>query len=476
MTQALAALEARVRRDLELTSHPTLDWMPETVAKNGEHIYDVVIAGAGQGGLILAHQLKRDRVQNVLLFDRAPYGREGAWTTFARMPTLRSPKDYTGPDLGLASLTYPAWHEAKYGADDWAAIDLIPAHTWAEYLLWIRNVAEIPVRNDTSLKAIAPASGDLIKVTLSTSDGEEEVLTRKLVLATGQDGAGRWLVQPFVEALPRQYWASTTDAIDFDRLKGRDVAVLGAGASAADNAAMALEAGAATVRMFVRRERLQRVQPYRWLTFAGFLRHFSDLDDEWRWRFMSHILGLRESIPQPTYDRVRSHKNFEIVKGGAWRDASIADGRIALETDAGPYQADYLISCIGMDVDFSQRPEFSGFSDDIQTWGDAYSPPADETNARLARYPYLDANGAYQPKAGSEASFLRHIYDFTFAASMSFGASGCSINAMKIATPKLAAGITRALFQEDAARHWETLKVFDQTIFEPAAIDQDDEI
>ena len=54
-----------------------------------------------------------------------------------------------------------------------------------------------------------------------------------------------------------------------------------AGASAADNAAMALESGAASVRMFVRREHMQRVQPYRWLTFAGFLRHYADLDDAW---------------------------------------------------------------------------------------------------------------------------------------------------------------------------------------------------
>lgn len=474
MTEALAALETRVRQDLELTSHPTLDWMPETVSANGDHVYDVVIAGAGQGGLILAHHLRRDRVQNMLLFDQAPFGQEGVWTTYARMPTLRSPKDYTGPDLGLASLTYQAWHEAKYGADDWAALDLIPAHAWAEYLLWIRKVAEIPVQNDTVLKSIAPAADDLISVTLSTSAGETSVLTRKLVLATGQDGAGRWLVPPFVEALPRQYWAATADAIDFDQLKGRDVAVLGAGASAADNAATALEAGAASVRMFVRRERLQRVQPYRWLTFAGFLRHFSDLDDAWRWRFMSHVLGLRESIPQPTYDRVRCHENFEIVKGGAWLDAAVVNGRVALKTDAGPFQADYLISCIGMDVDFAQRPEFTDFGDKIKTWGDAYTPPADELNERLARYPYLDANGAYQPTVPGEAAFLRHIYDFTFAASMSFGASGCSINAMKIATPKLAAGITRTLFQEDAARHWESLKAFDQTIFEPEPIDQDD--
>jgi cation diffusion facilitator CzcD-associated flavoprotein CzcO len=474
MNATLVELEAQVRRELELTAHPTLDWMPNTSGPGGAHVYDVVIAGAGQGGLILAHHLMRDRVRNILVFDKAAYGQEGVWTTYARMPTLRSPKDYTGPDLGLASLTYQAWHEAKYGVASWDALELIPAGHWADYLLWIRAVTEVPVRNEVELTGIAPEQNDLLKVTLKTKAGEEQVYARKLVLATGQDGAGKWLAPSCIENLPRQYWATTADQIDFAALEGKDVAVLGAGASAADNAATALEAGARTVRMFVRRECLQRVQPYRWLTFAGFLRHYCDLDDAWRWRFMSYILGLRESIPQPTYDRVRAYPNFKIVKGGGWEAAEMRDGRVRLETGAGAFDADYLISCVGMDVDFSARLELETFASHIKTWQDAYAPPADEQNERLGRYPYLDGNGAYQELNPGAAPYLRHIYDYTFAATMSFGASGCSINAMKIATPRLAAGITRALFQEDASRHWETLKAFDQTVFEPTATDADD--
>lgn len=473
MSGALDRLSAQVRRELALTAHPTLDWMPETVGPSGAHVYDVVIAGAGQSGLILAHHLMRDRVRNILLFDKAAYGEEGVWTTYARMPTLRSPKDYIGPDLGLASLTYQAWHEAKYGEADWDALELIPAGHWADYLLWIRDVAEIPVRNHVELVGIAPAANDLLLVTLATPAGEELVYARKLVLATGQDGAGKWLAPPCVEALPRQYWATTADPVDFAALEGKEVAVLGAGASSADNAATALEAGASTVRMFVRRERMQRVQPYRWLTFAGFLRHYCDLDDAWRWRFMSYILGLRESIPQPTYDRVRAFPNFEIVKGGGWDAAEIVDGRVSLSTGAGLFEADYLISCIGMDVDFAARRELKRFGHQIKMWRDAYTPPDDEQNERLGRYPYLDTNGAYQELQAGDAPFLRHIYDYTFAATMSFGASGCSINAMKIATPRLAGGITRALFREDTARHWDTLQAFDQTVFEPAEIDSD---
>ena len=37
----LEELEARVRRELELTAHPTQDWMPETEGPAGAHVYDV---------------------------------------------------------------------------------------------------------------------------------------------------------------------------------------------------------------------------------------------------------------------------------------------------------------------------------------------------------------------------------------------------------------------------------------------------
>jgi hypothetical protein len=46
-----------------------------------------------------------------------------------------------------------------------------------------------------------------------------------------------------------------------------------------DNAAVALEAGARDVVLLCQREAPQVIQPYRWLTFRGFLRHLCDLDD-----------------------------------------------------------------------------------------------------------------------------------------------------------------------------------------------------
>lgn len=286
--------------------------MPERSGPDGLPVLNVLVVGAGQGGAALAFQLSRDRVPGVLVVDQAERGFEGPWRTFARMPTLRSPKEFTGPDLGIPSLTYAAWHTAVYGAADWRDLDLIRTQDWAEYLLWVRNTTGVTVRNQTRVVRIEPVASEfrLFKVGLLKQAQRLDVFARNIVLASGQDGVGRWWVPEFVEALPREYWRHSAESIDFSALRDKRVAVLGAGASAADNAAVALEHGAAEVHMFVRRSKLQRIQPYRWITFAGFLKALPDLDDAWRWRFMQQVLGMRESIPQNTYDRMRKHSNF----------------------------------------------------------------------------------------------------------------------------------------------------------------------
>ncbi len=57
--------------------------------------------------------------------------------------------------------------------------------------------------------------------------------------------------------------------------------------------------------------------------------------------------------------------------------------------------------------------------------------------------------------------WIANIHLFTIASTMSFGASGSSINAMTTAVPKLVAGITRGLFTADVERHWAAFKAYD---------------
>ncbi len=446
-----------VRDDVARIAHPRMKWLEPRIGPDGREALDVLIVGAGQSGIAIAHGLKRAQVTNILLVDKAARGEEGPWLTYARMHTLRSPKDYTGPDLDLPNLGYQAWHEARHGEASWAALDQILRQDWAAYLDWVRETIGVPVRNETEVVDIDAADGLLA---VSFADGERRY-ARKVVLATGQEGAGLWWMPDFVAALPDRVRAHAADPIDFAALRGRRVAVLGAGASAFDNAAMALEAGAAAVTLFCRRPEPQTVQPYRWVTFAGFLRHLGDLDDAWRWRFMSHVLGMREGFPQPTYDRCARHAVFRLLSGAGWSAARMVGETVAIETKLGTYEADFVICGTGVEMDFARRPELARIAGNIARWADRYVPPADERDDRLGRFPYLAADFSLLPRQAGLTDWMADIHMFNIASTMSFGPSGSSINAMTTAVPKLVSGLTRGLFTGDLERHWQSLLAYD---------------
>ncbi|MFS2055912.1 FAD/NAD(P)-binding protein, partial [Variovorax sp. CT11-76] len=114
--------------------------------------------GGGQAGLAAAAALANQGIHAVV-FDRAPEGLEGPWATTARMETLRSPKELTGPALGLAALSFRAWFEAQHGGAAWAALDKIPRLQWMDYLRWYRRAMALEVRNDCAVTATVPEAG-----------------------------------------------------------------------------------------------------------------------------------------------------------------------------------------------------------------------------------------------------------------------------------------------------------------------------
>jgi cation diffusion facilitator CzcD-associated flavoprotein CzcO len=457
----LIALEAQVRADLARTSHPNAPWLEAKPAPDARPALDVLIVGAGQSGIATAFGLMRSQVTNILTLDKAEEGKEGPWLAYARMHTLRSPKHFTGPDLDIPSLTYQSWHEARFGKESWHNLALIPRHLWAEYLLWFRRAVGLTVRNGCELLEIALAKDGLLAAMVESAGAVETLYARKIVLATGQEAMGNWTIPEPLRHLPARVLARTSDQIDFDTLAGKKVAVIGAGATAFDNAATALEAGAAEVHLLCRRTEIQLVQPYVWLTFRGFLRHFSDLDDAWRWRFMCAILDLREGFPQATYDRCARFPNFHLHVGSPIEAAKELDNAVELQTPRGTLAADFIICGTGTHIDFAERRELRNFADNIATWADRYQPPDNERSARLGRYPYLADDYALSERVPGQTTWISNIHLFAFASTMSFGPSGSSINAMTTAIPKLVYGLTRGLFRADIERHWRSFKAYD---------------
>jgi len=461
MGSALFALEAQVRDDLAKTLHPSAPWLEPKVGPDGQPALDVLIVGGGQSGLATAFGLMRSQVGNFLIIDKAEEGKEGPWLSYARMPTLRSPKDFTGPDLDIPSLTYQSWHEARFGKEGWEALDLIPRELWAEYLRWFRRAVGLTVRNRCELLEIAPAADGLLAAIVVHGGTTRTLYARKIVLATGQEAMGNWTIPEPLRHLPARFVARASDQIDFDALAGQTVAVIGAGATAFDNAATALEAGAAEVHLLCRRSEIQLIQPYRWLTFRGFLRHFCDLEDVWRWRFMRAILELREGFPQATYDRCARFANFHLHEGSPVEAAHEAGDRVELRTPHGSLSFHFVICGTGTDIDFAERAELRNFADNIATWADCYQPPENESSPRLGRYPYLADDYALTERVAGATPWITDIHLFAFASTMSFGPSGSSINAMTTAIPKLVYGLTRGLFRADLERHWNSFKAYD---------------
>jgi cation diffusion facilitator CzcD-associated flavoprotein CzcO len=461
MSDALVTLETQVRDDLARTSHPNAPWLTPMPGPDGKPALDVLVVGAGQSGIATAFGLMRSQVTNVLVLDKAAEGQEGPWLAYARMHTLRSPKHFTGPDLDIPSLTYQSWHEARFGKEHWQNLGLIPRQSWAEYLLWLRRVVGLTVRNGCELLEICPAAEGLLAAIVESAGSTETLYARKIVLATGQEAMGNWTIPEPLRHLPATRVVNASEPVDFEALRGAKVAVIGAGATAFDNAATALEAGAAEVHLLCRRAEIQLVQPYIWLTFRGFLRHLGDLDDAWRWRFMRAILDMREGFPQATYDRCACFANFHLHEGSPIEAAKAVGNKVKLTTPLGALSADFVICGTGTHVDFAERRELRNCAGNIASWADRYRPPESERSARLGRFPYLAEDYAFTERVPGQTPWISNIHLFAFASTMSFGPSGSSINAMTTAIPKLVYGLTRGLFRADLERHWNSFRAYD---------------
>lgn len=465
--QGLAALEAELQRDLALMSYPGRSWLSPRTLADGTQAHDVVIVGAGQGGLVTAAALGREQVERVLVLDDHPLDRAGPWLNFARMITLRTPKHLTGPDLGIPNLTIQRWWEAQHGEGTWATMGLVPKESWAAYLAWYRRVLGLNVQPDTTVVGLdaGPEPG-VVAIDTVRGGVAERIFARRVVLATGIDGSGAWDVPAMIrETIPRDRWAHTRDDIDFAALKGRRVGVLGAGASAFDNAAVALEHGASAVHLYFRRKQLVDTNAYRWAEFVGFLKHMGDLPDAERWRFIRQILRMGQLPPADTLRRASAFPQFQMHAASPWQSVAMNGDTIVVTTPTRTDALDFVIVGTGFTTDLARRPELAKLAPHVALWRDRFTPPAGEEHDDLARHPYLGPAFELIEKTPGVAPWVELVYNYTFGCLLSLGFGGASISGMKYSVQRLVSGVTRSLFCEDSARHLQALCAWDEKEF-----------
>ncbi|HSC63541.1 MAG TPA: NAD(P)/FAD-dependent oxidoreductase, partial [Caldimonas sp.] len=454
----LPALEARLRQDLTWLNLPAKRWIPP-LSRDGQPVLEVAIIGAGMGGLALGASLAQLGIP-ATLFDRAPAGFEGPWATTARMETLRSPKHLAGPALGIPSLTFRAWFEAQFGREAWEALDKIPRLQWMDYLRWYREVLALPVRNGHRIVDIQPRADRLVELTVETQGRTTRAWARRVVVATGRAGLGGAALPEFAEGLPRPRWAHSSDDNDYGALAGLRVGIVGAGASAMDSAATALESGAAHVHLLVRRADLPRINKGKGAGNPGFVAGYSRLSDHWKWRIRHYINTQQVPPPRNSTQRVSRHANAHFHLGVAIEGVSEREGALQVRTSAGPIELDFLIFATGFKVDWRQRPMLRRIAPAIRVWKDRYTPPAGEEDAELAESPDLGAAFEFQPRAGAYCPGLDRVHCLAYPATLSLGVITGDIPAVSEGALQLADTLAGLLYREDIEHHFARMEAY----------------
>lgn len=459
---ASGALEARVRRDLEFLNLPPRNWVPPR-ARQGEAVLDVVVVGAGMNGIAAAGALIHRGISNIAVLEAREPGREGPWMTTARMDTLRSPKTLPGPCLGIPSLTFRAWHEDRFGPEAWGALYKIPNAMWQDYLSWLQRVLELPVRHGVRVTDIAPEDG-LLRLAVETPQGAQSLLARHVVLATGRAGAGGLVWPSFVprELVP-DLAIQACEPLDFAPLVGKSLAVIGAGASAWDNAATALERGAASATLYVRAKSLPQINKGRGSTGPHYFQGWDALTPEQRWELMGYMLDVRSPPPHETVHRALRLKGFSIVFGAPTLGARREGAQVVLSLGGEtPRQVahDYLVVATGYRVDLDHVPELARFAPHAQRFGDVVAEAA--TRPDLAAFPFLGPGFELLPRGADAPSELGRIHLMNHGAIASLGAISSDIPGVMVAGERVAHAILRALMRAEWSAIREALQAFDE--------------
>jgi cation diffusion facilitator CzcD-associated flavoprotein CzcO len=207
---------------------------------------------------------------------------------------------------------------------------------------------------------------------------------------------------------------------------------------------------------------MPQVNKSKWTAFRGFQHGYSSLDDARRWRFYTYIFSEQVPPPYESVLRCEKHAGFSLRFSEPWLDIEEKD-ELKVTTAKGEHIFDAVIVCTGFEVNMLERPEIASFRDGVETWAAHVSPDEAKKFPEEARFPYL--GDAFQLR-GSDAA-LGRVHVFNWGSTMSHGALGGDIPGIDIGATRLAQGIARDLFLEDAELHWQRLQAHNEDEMKP---------
>lgn len=321
---------------------------------------EVLIIGAGPFGLSISAHLRSHGIDHVIA------GRAmDTWRAHMPAGMFLKSEPY-GSDFASPRSGYDVAAFCKSRGLDYAArLGPLSLERFLGYADWYVEQLVPDVRDDTVTGVSAVDGGFRV-----TFEGAEQVFARRVVVATG--------VRPYahipaeLSGLSSDLVTHTTDHQSLDRFRGRQVAVLGAGQSALETAALLHEQGT-DVRVIARAQALgwNRPNPEHLSALGHIRRPVNKLCEGWRCTFWNTPAAFR-TLPK---DMQATKARTVLGPAGAWwlkervdgvidvltshrvREATPSGSRVRLLLD-GPEEsvvdADHVIAGTGFSIDLAR--------------------------------------------------------------------------------------------------------------------------
>ncbi|MEO8247759.1 MAG: FAD-dependent oxidoreductase, partial [Burkholderiales bacterium] len=164
--------------------------------------------------------------------------------------------------------------------------------------------------------------------------------------------------------------------------------------------------------------------------------------------------------PRNSTQRVSRHPNARFHLACPVLDARQTDDAVVAETPRGAFRFDFLIFSTGFNVDFTARPEFASFAQNIRLWRDRFDPPDAVHDLELDDSPDLGPVFELQEKTPGACPGLMRIHAFCYPATLSHGAISGDIPSISEGAERLGQGIAALLYGEDFAAHFAALEAY----------------